>query len=45
MSIGQFSIGETALAQQAAVSSGRKAPRSRQAVAKPDSAAMVPEAR
>ena len=45
MSIGQFSIGEAAIDQQGASKRGGKAPRSRQAVAKPDSAALIPEPR
>ena len=45
MSLGQFSIAEAALDQQGASSRGRKAPRSRQTVAKPDATTLVPEAR
>lgn len=44
MSIGDCSIGETAIAEQRSKSQSGKVPRSRQAVAKPD-AAIVPEAR
>lgn len=45
MSIGEFSIGEAAIDQQGASKRGGKVPRSRQAVAKPDSTALVPEPR
>jgi hypothetical protein len=45
MSIGEFSVGEAAIAQQAPTSRGGKVPRSRQTVAKPDAATLVPEAR
>ncbi|MBV9529246.1 hypothetical protein [Sphingomonas sp.] len=45
MSIGASGIAEAALAQQVAIARGGKAPRSRQTVAKPDSATLVPEAR
>ena len=45
MTLGEFSIGEAAIAQQGASMRGGKVPRSRQAVAKPDSTTLVPEAR
>jgi len=45
VTIGQFSIGEAAIDQQGASKRGGKPPRSRQAVAKPDSTALIPEAR
>lgn len=45
MTLGQFAIGEAALGEQGTNRRGGKVPRSRQAVAKPDSTALVPEAR
>lgn len=45
MSLGDFSIGEAALGQQRQRAAGTKTPRSRQTVAKSDSATLVPEPR